>query len=417
MKKFICGLMSLLILFSLASCSVRTTIENSITNESKVAEETTRSDLTYDDDNDEKQPNENNDSDGNENTNKPDNNKATLGNVNNGVLKQAALETMDVPQNMTFIETSTAKEENNSAKIKATVVLYTLDGDVVNWATENDLVYVITAGNNRLVVIDSNNMVPVYNTPLAGVPAEMNILGDKIYISFPDLYRIDVFSKSDCKKESSLYFDHEVSSFCIDGNYIYYSEHDQHCRVFKKNLTTNEITMVQNPSSYFYYPKLYLNKENNILYIGECNSNGSAIYYLDASTLALKSMFKKDNYGITNHTREIFHIGNDIFWGNYRLSDTNARELVGRYGTADYGSVTFASEEAISTYEGLFITETYECVIDYFDAGFNFEYILVSQSYNFFFRQRSFEKNIIFGVNFDLQETTQPFPNDQKGTF
>ena len=117
MKKFICGLMSLLILFSLASCSVRTTIENSITNESKVAEETTRSDLTYDDDNDEKQPNENNDSDGNENTNKPDNNKATLGNVNNGVLKQAALETMDVPQNMTFIETSTAKEENNSAKI------------------------------------------------------------------------------------------------------------------------------------------------------------------------------------------------------------------------------------------------------------------------------------------------------------
>ena len=128
-------------------------------------------------------------------------------------------------------------------------------------------------------------------------------------------------------------------------------------------------------------------------------------------------MFKKDNYGITNHTREIFHIGNDIFWGNYRLSDTNARELVGRYGTADYGSVTFASEEAISTYEGLFITETYECVIDYFDAGFNFEYILVSQSYNFFFRQRSFEKNIIFGVNFDLQETTQPFPNDQKGTF
>ena len=244
-------------------------------------------------------------------------------------------------------------------------------------------------------------MVPIYNYPLPAVPAEMNILDDKIYISLPDLCRIDVFSKVNCQKESSLYFDHSVSSFCIDENYIYYSEHDQHCRVFKKNVVTNEVTMVQDHTSYFYYPKLYLNKENKILYIGESSSSGSAIYYYDSDTLTLKSMFKKGNYGIMNHTREIFHIGNEIFWGNYRLSDTNAKELVGKYGTVDYGSVTFASEEIISTYEGLFITDTYECVVNYFNAGFDFEYILISESYNFFFRERLIEKNIIVDIFFE----------------
>ncbi|MBQ8409387.1 MAG: hypothetical protein IJY39_11060 [Clostridia bacterium] len=275
-------------------------------------------------------PNKNQNTSGDK-TNQNNNTTATLENVNNGVLKEASTETMSVPANMELRRTEGVAEENNSVNIQATVVLYTLDGDVVKWFTENDFIYVITSGNNRLVVIDTKTMLPVSNIPLAGEPAEINSVGNKIYISLPDLCRIDVFSKSNCVKESSLYFDHEVSSFCIDGNYIYYSEHDQFCKVFKKNLVTNELTMVQNTGlNTFYFPKLYLNEEDRILYIGESGSTGSALYYYDADTLALKSVFKKNDYGIMNHTREIFHLGDEIFWGNYRLSDTNAKELVGR---------------------------------------------------------------------------------------
>lgn len=336
----------------------------------------------------------------NDQSNQDNNNTAALENVNNGVLKDASAETMNVPVNIKLLGTEDITEDNNAEKSKATVVLYTLDGDVVNWLTENDLIYVITTGNNRLVVIDTKNMCAVANAPLAGKPAEINIVDDKIYISLPDLCRIDVFSKTDCVKEDSLYFDHEVSSFCLDGDYIYYSEHDQHCRVFRKNLTTDELIQIGRS---FYFPKLYLNREDRILCIGESGSTGSGIYYYDADTLVQKSMFKKNDYGVSNNTREIFHIGDEIFWANYRLSDTNAKELVGRYGTAEYGSMTFASEDVVSTSEGLFLTDTYECIVNYFDAGFNFEYILVSESYNVFFRQRSFDNNIILGVNFELQ--------------
>ena len=338
-------------------------------------------------------------------TSEPENNDTpSSGNINNGVLEDTSTGVMDVPVNMELLEDKIATEDMNGETIQATVVLYTLDGDVVNWKTENDFLYVITKGNNRLVVINSQTMEPIYNVPLAGVPAEMNIVGDKIYISMPDLYKIDIFSKSTCTKESSLYFDREVSSFCLDGEYIYYSEHDQHCEVFKMNLATGAEQKIQTENVHsFYYPKVYLNQEDRILYIGESGGSGSAIYYFDADTLALKSVFKKDNYGITNHTRDIFHVGDEIYWGNYCLSDTNARELVGRYGTASYGSVTYASGELVSTYEGLFLAETYECVINYFDAGFNFEYLLVTESYNFFFRQRSLNKNIIIGINFDIQ--------------
>ena len=104
-----------------------------------------------------------------------------------------------------------------------------------------------------------------------------------------------------------------------------------------------------------------------------------------------------------NHTREIFHIGDYVFWGNYCLSDTNAKELIGRYGTVSYGSLTFVSEDIVSTFEGIFLTETGEFIVDFSDAGFDFEYVLVSDSNNIFFRSRGLDTNLIIGVNFQLQ--------------
>ena len=104
-----------------------------------------------------------------------------------------------------------------------------------------------------------------------------------------------------------------------------------------------------------------------------------------------------------NHTREIFHIGNEIFWGDYRLSDTNARELVGKYGTSSYGSTVFASEDVVSTHAGLFLTDTYECVVDYGKAQFNFKHLIVTQSLNIFFRESDGDQNIIIGLNFEIQ--------------
>lgn len=407
MKRLICIIISLLMIFTFLSCDeiietpnttdsdLTTDIPQSekITEKQTTKKETTKKESVKKETTTTKETNATS-----------SNNNASISDLDNGILKDTSADTMNVPENMKFLGTKDATEEKNSANIKATVVAYTLDGEVVNWATENDFLYVITKGNNRLVIIDSRSMKPVYNTALSGVPAEMNIIGDDILISFPDLMRIDIFSKTNCTKKSSIYFEHEISSFCIDGDYIYYTEHDQHCKVFKKNLTTNAIEPIANGThGTFYFPKIYLNKEDRILYIGESNSTGSAIYYYDADTLEQKSVFKKNNYGIMNHTREIFHVDDMIFWGNFCLSDTVATQLIGRYGTADYGSVVFASNELVSTYEGLFLTDTYECIINYFDAKFEFEHLIVSKSYNLFFRRRTLDKNIIIGLNFDVQ--------------
>ncbi len=338
------------------------------------------------------------------NTQTPTEDNEVIEKIDNGVLEKASSQDIKVPENIKLMGTDSATQENNENKITVTAGLYQLDGGVVNWTSENDLIYIITSNNNRLVVIDSKTMMPISNVALAGKPAEMNLIGDKIYISLPDLRRIDIFSKSDYTKVSSLYFEHEISSFCIDGNYIYYSEHDQHCDVFRMNVSTSELTKILPDRGWsFYQPKLYLNKEDNILYIGETGSTGSTLYYYNATTLELKSFLRKNDYGIMNHTRDIFHIGNDVFWGCYRLSDTDANRIIGSYGSTDYGCMNFASAELVSTFDGIFLTDTYECIVDYFDAGLRFRYMLVTKSGNVFFRERGFDVNEIVGVNFSIQ--------------
>ena len=328
----------------------------------------------------------------------------TLPDLDNGVLENVTSKKMRVPENMELLGTDSVEKMHNAVNINATVALYQLDGDVVNWTTEQDLLYVITESNSRLVVIDTQTMLPLSNIPLAGKPGEINLIGDEIYISLPDLCRIDIFSKTDYSKKSSLIFEEEVSSFCLDGDTIYYSTHSQHCDVFKKDLTTNESTKICPTGGWsFYYPKLYLNKEDNLLYIGETKCSGCSLYYYDATTLEQKSVFQKNDYGMWNLTREIFHIGDKIFWGNYCFSDLDAGQIISRYGDFNQGSVNYASEEVVSTFEGLFLTDTCECIINYSDADFKFEYVIVSESEQFFFRSESKDKNIIIGVNFDLQ--------------
>lgn len=433
MKKFLAMVLSILLILTFTACSKKNETNNSnVSDVSQVTSSNTNSNTNSSKNNDvssnnkfnntsnnsssySQSNNKNNSSVRSTNNNSSQNNTATSSkenvtskteykNIDNGVLEKATSQEMNVPENMKLLKTNNVKEENNSKNVSATVASYELDGSVVNWTTEKDLIYVITSGNNRLVVINSKTMIPIANVPLAGKPAEMNFIGNELYISLPDLCRIDIFSKSSFAKTSSIYFEHEVSSFCVDGNVIYYSEHDQHCEVFRRNMTTNELTRISfEKINYFYQPKLYLNKQDNILYIGETGITGSTLYYCDATTLELKSIFKKNDYGIMNHTREIFHVGDEIFWGNYRISDTNARQIVGRYGEVDYGSVNFVSKELVSTYEGIFLTDTYECVVNYFDAGFKFENILVTESYNIFFRKRGYNANIIIGVNFNMQ--------------
>ncbi|MBQ8174161.1 MAG: hypothetical protein IJ009_02035 [Clostridia bacterium] len=124
----------LLLVFALISCDIAINIHT----DSDDNGSTTIPDKDANSDSDKSSSNENN-SDSNKTDGNEDNNSVALEQIDNGVLKEVSSETMSVPENMKFLGTVNATEENNATNVVATVVLYSLDGDVVNWKTENDL--------------------------------------------------------------------------------------------------------------------------------------------------------------------------------------------------------------------------------------------------------------------------------------
>ena len=233
------------------------------------------------------------------------------------------------------------------------------EGTFISVVDDKNITYSIFRDPNAIAAYDVQNFEMLYTTSLPGKPAEIQVEGNNLYISYPDLKCIKVYNKTTFSLIESISLPNVVSSFCIDGDLVYYSEHDQHCKVYCTNLQTKETKMIKNGnvSKSFYFPKLALNKELGLLYIGESGSTGSALYYYNTSDLSLHSVFKKDNYGLTNQKRTLFYVGNNVFWGGFRFGADSAENIIGSYSG---NSIYYADQNFVITVKGIYDTESYQ---------------------------------------------------------
>lgn len=288
---------------------------------------------------------------------------------------------MSVPKNLLHFGKTDLKLSDNKGIEEATVLQYVLCGNIVNWRLDNGYLYVITKASNSLVVLRSATMELVGYAPLNGSPAEMNFVGDCVYISLPELHRIDIFRKVDCAPGPSIRLEEEVSSFQIAGNYLFYSEHDQHCRIFRLNMRTGE--KKQYLKNYIdnrlYYPKIILNKTDFTLLAGETNSSRSSIYYLDAKSMDMISSHSLNGY---NLRREMFLFEDKVYWSNLCLGGTANGSVQGKYTGQPGGSngIGYVSENWVITGSGLFRVDTYELIADFVGASLFPEHMLISEA-------------------------------------
>ena len=241
---------------------------------------------------------------------------------------------------------------------------YLYEGTFVNLVTDKNIVYSIFKLPNTIVAYDTENLELIYSMPLPGRPAEIQVDGNNLLISYPDLKCIRVYNKKTLTQSKSISLPNVVSSFCIDGDIIYYSEDDQHCKVYRTDLSTNETKTIVRPDNVpelFYFPKLLLNKEKGLLYIGDSGTTGSTLYYYNTADLSLHSMFRKNDYGLTNQKRTMFYVNDNIFWGGFRFGSDSAKNIIGEYGGS---STHYADESFVITANGIYETDTYQYLGD-----------------------------------------------------
>lgn len=260
-------------------------------------------------------------------------------------------------------------DASSSSTVETQSFAYYLGGSLVNWLEKDNIVYSIVQNPNLLCVFSTQELkINAYALP--AVPAEIRNYGNMLYISYPSLNKIMIYDISSFEIVGTIDELSAVSSFCLNGDILYYSEHDQHCAVFRKNLTNGQVDQIKAPSSHsFYYPKLELNREKGLLYIGECGSTGSKLYYFNTSDLSLNSVFSYQNYGYKNDVRTMYVYGSSVYWGEFKLKDTDATQVLAQFSSSTNSSVSFANDDIVCTSAGIYDAKSYVMLVDYAEQG------------------------------------------------
>ncbi len=247
---------------------------------------------------------------------------------------------------------------------------FTLNGRVVNWFVEGDMVHAIFQKINRYALFDTNKGTIKTDVQLSGRPADFHCYGNELWISYPDLSCIKIHDKTTLKVKETLYFDHPVSSFDVYDNYIFYTEDDQHVDAYRYDMKTRQETNILPNSGYsFYQADVLVNTKDKLVYISESGSSSSTMFCYDIESLTLQSVYKKDNYGYSNGKRTSFLQGDSLYWGEFELNATQVSRVTTQYTGIYPSGMLYVDENFVATTCGLYIRETGEQILPYDEIG------------------------------------------------
>ena len=238
---------------------------------------------------------------------------------------------------------------------------------LIDWTFDGDTVYTIHKWPNRLCVMDANDIKNMAIFDLPGRPAELQLHGDRLMISYPDLQCIRVYDRQSLSQVAEYRFSFEISSFCLDGDTVYATEDDQWCRVFKVSLSTGETEQLLWG---VYCPTVRLNKELGLLYIGESNGSSTDLIYYDLFDPDHIQRVQKD----VCSARTLSFIDGYVYWGIFKLApDTPAP--VFQY----YGSILRVDDDFVITKRAIYDRHTDQLIATLEDP---ISRVLITQSGN-----------------------------------
>ncbi len=296
-------------------------------------------------------------------SNKVTNTETSSKKTNTETSSQKSNETSSKEPTTTEPSVDTTPEDTPLDEVEEGVVCYTyaINGTIVDWFVEGELVHAIFKQVNRYAAFDTTTGQIVIDKALSGRPAKIRKYGDELWISYPDLQCIKIHDSKTFSVKNTISLTTEVSSFDVYGDYLIYTEDDQHVYAYRYNMKTSESVNIKTEHDYtFYKADVLVNNELGYVYIGESGGSGSAIYCFDIETLALTSKYRKDNYGYTNHKRRTFLLGDYVYWGEFKLNAKNIAQVEGQYTGQYPAGMLFVNEALVATTNGIYLNSTYE---------------------------------------------------------
>ncbi|SDQ56464.1 YncE family protein [Virgibacillus salinus] len=246
-----------------------------------------------------------------------------------------------------------------------------LNQQIDDWVLEKDSnqIYAISARKNELLFIDTNTMEISDRKFIGSFPTDIDLVNGKLYISLFGSTKVAITepnSDSPVEYITTKQNPYEVET---DGKNLYYTVLDQWLDIYHIDLLTSMERVLEpdETTNYNYYEtSIKLDKNNDILYIGESGLSGSDLYVLntvDGSHVSQTDY--NDGYGFSYPGRSVFFDETDVYYAGHRLQKTNVTNEKVELFESNKDEFVSLEDNYIFSSKKIFDKETNELVYEF----------------------------------------------------
>lgn len=249
---------------------------------------------------------------------------------------------------------------------------FKIEPDVMDCAVDGDLIHVVTFDfvydtnldedktETRYILFDSNTGKVLRDVILESTAGEIAVIDGELWISFPYRKCIKIYDKETFSEKRTLQLNHAVDTFCVYQDYLFYSEGEQWCYIYRYNMATGEEITTENGGypEYFYTPGILVNPQEGLVYVAEYGSAGQ-LHSLDMETLQHVETFEHEDYAGWSDTKGVFLVDNSVYWCAFRL-DADITRIEHQYSTG--GGLLFVNQDYVVSRDDIYDPATGECL-------------------------------------------------------
>ena len=246
--------------------------------------------------------------------------------------------------------TSTAFTINNNPIPVTTVKIN--DKNFTDWVLDeqgNNL-FAIDKYNMQLLCIDATSLVLGKTIALGGSPEGIIMDSGKLYIPLGDTKKIAIVDIAGKSIERVLTTTENPAQIVKNGPNLYYLSSGYRCSLYEYNLDTLIEKKIEIGFD-FYLPSIAINKELQLLYIGESGLSVAHLYYYSLQQNKIVSTCTGDMGG------EVFFTGEGVIWGDTTYDVDNTARMQGNYGSIEFQHV---KNGVVFSSGGMFDLKTYQ---------------------------------------------------------
>ena len=243
---------------------------------------------------------------------------------------------------------------------------------------QTNTLYGISKDDKALFFINAQTLNLEKSLTFTCGPTDIIEDGGNLYIALDDANQIAIVDMTKREITKILHTSSDPFRLVKDGDYIFYTERDQWCDIYRYNLITNiDEVMFRND---FFEPDLAINTKDHILYIGESDLSVSNMTYVSTSGngVILKTNYTR-MFGFPYPERSTIFDGETVYYAGSGFNRLDPTRVLGSY---DKKNIVFARYGSAYTKTNIYDSKSYSVIEN---TGSNRNLIEISDNLSMFY--------------------------------